>query len=171
ICNEHRIRVTTRAAGTGLAGSALPVPKGVVSSMERFCKTLNIDELNLQSIVQPGVITEVSQNGVKHKGLLCPPDPASRGSCFLGGNLSNNPGGPKAVKYGVTRDYVLNLEVVLPTGEIIWTGANVLKYSTGYNLTHLMCGSEGTLGIITKIVFKLRGFPHKDVLMLIPFST
>jgi glycolate oxidase len=89
----------------------------------------------------------------------------------LGGNLANNSGGPKAVKYGVTRDYVLNLEVVLPTGEIIWTGANVLKNSTGYNLTQLMCGSEGTLGIITKIVFKLRGFPQRDVLMLIPFIT
>src|SRR5690606_327255 len=99
------------------------------------------------------------------------PDPASRGTCFIGGNVSENSGGPKAVKYGVTRDYVLNLEVVLPTGEIIWTGANVLKNSTGYNLTQLMCGSEGTLGIITKIVFKLRGLPTKDVLLLIPFVT
>jgi glycolate oxidase len=171
ICNELRIPVTPRGAGTGLAGSALPVKKGVVISMERFNKILNIDELNLQATVEPGVITEVFQNAVKEKGLFYPPDPASRGSCFLGGNLSNNSGGPKAVKYGVTRDYVLNLEVVLPTGEIIWTGANVLKYSTGYNLTQLMCGSEGTLGIITKIVFKLRGFPQKNVLMLIPFST
>ncbi|HMG91929.1 MAG TPA: FAD-linked oxidase C-terminal domain-containing protein, partial [Chryseolinea sp.] len=94
-----------------------------------------------------------------------------RGSCFIGGNVSENSGGPKAVKYGVTRDYVLNLEVVLPTGEIIWTGANVLKNSTGYNLTQLMCGSEGTLGIITKIVFKLRGYPRKSVLLLIPFVT
>lgn len=171
VCNEYRIPVTPRGAGTGLAGSALPVNKGVVISMERFNKILHIDELNLQATVEPGVITEVFQNAVKEKGLFYPPDPASRGSCFLGGNLSNNSGGPKAVKYGVTRDYVLNLEVVLPTGEIIWTGANVLKYSTGYNLTQLMCGSEGTLGIITKIVFKLRGFPQKNVLMLIPFST
>lgn len=171
ICNKHRIPVTPRGAGTGLAGSALPVNKGVVISMERFNKILTIDELNLQATVEPGVITEVFQNAVKEKGLFYPPDPASRGSCFLGGNLSNNSGGPKAVKYGVTRDYVINLEVVLPTGEIIWTGANVLKYSTGYNLTQLMCGSEGTLGIITKIVFKLRGLPQKNVLMLIPFST
>jgi glycolate oxidase len=103
--------------------------------------------------------------------LFYPPDPASSGSCFLGGNLANNSGGPKAVKYGVTRDYVLNMQVVLPTGEIIWTAANVLKNSTGYNLTQLMCGSEGTLGIITKIVFKLRGYPKKNVLMMIPFST
>ncbi len=171
LCNAHRIPVTPRGAGTGLSGGALPIKKGVVISMERFDKILNIDELNLQATVEPGVITEVFQNKVKEKGLFYPPDPASRGSCFLGGNLANNSGGPKAVKYGVTRDYVINMEVVLPTGEIIWTAANVLKNSTGYNLTQLMCGSEGTLGIITKIVFKLRGFPQKNVLMMIPFST
>lgn len=171
LCNTHRIPVTPRGAGTGLSGGALPIRKGVVISMERFNKILNIDELNLQATVEPGVITEVFQNKVKEKGLFYPPDPASRGSCFLGGNLANNSGGPKAVKYGVTRDYVINMEVVLPTGEIIWTAANVLKNSTGYNLTQLMCGSEGTLGIITKIVFKLRGFPQKNVLMMIPFST
>jgi glycolate oxidase len=169
LCNEHVIPVTPRGGGTGLSGGALPVQNGVVISMERFNKILNIDELNLQATVEPGVITEVFQDAVKEKGLFYPPDPASRGSCFIGGNVSENSGGPKAVKYGVTRDYVLNLEVVLPTGEIIWTGANVLKNSTGYNLTQLMCGSEGTLGIITKIVFKLRGLPQKSVLLLIPF--
>ncbi|CAN5573019.1 FAD-linked oxidase C-terminal domain-containing protein [soil metagenome] len=170
-CNAHKIPVTPRGAGTGLSGGALPVKNGVVISMERFNKILNIDELNLQATVEPGVITEVFQNAVKEKGLFYPPDPASKGSCFLGGNLSNNSGGPKAVKYGVTRDYVINIEVVLATGEIIWTAANVLKNSTGYNLTQLMCGSEGTLGIVTKIVFKLRGFPQKNVLMMIPFTT
>jgi glycolate oxidase len=171
ICNEHHIPVTPRGGGTGLSGGALPVHHGVVISMERFNKILIIDTLNLQATVEPGVITEVFQNAVKEVGLFYPPDPASRGSCFLGGNLAENSGGPKAVKYGVTRDYVLNLEVVLPTGDIIWTGANVLKNSTGYNLTQLMCGSEGTLGIITKVVFKLRAFPQRDVLLLIPFST
>jgi glycolate oxidase len=171
LCNTHKIPVTPRGAGTGLSGGALPVQKGVSLSMERFNKILNIDELNLQATVEPGVITEVFQNAVKEKNLFYPPDPASRGSCFIGGNVAENSGGPKAVKYGVTRDYVLNLEVVLPTGEIIWTGANVLKNSTGYNLTQLMCGSEGTLGIITKIVFKLRGLPQKNVLLLIPFVT
>lgn len=171
ICHVNKIPVTPRGAGTGLSGGALPVKNGLVISMERFNKILNIDELNLQATVEPGVITEVFQNAVKEKGLFYPPDPASRGSCFLGGNLANNSGGPKAVKYGVTRDYVINMEVVLPTGEIIWTAANVLKNSTGYNLTQLMCGSEGTLGIITKIVFKLRGFPQKNVLMMIPFAT
>ncbi len=171
LCNTHRIPVTARGAGTGLSGAALPTHHGVVMAMERFNKILAIDELNLQATVEPGVITEVFQHAVKEKGLFYPPDPASSGSCFLGGNLAQNSGGPKAVKYGVTRDYVLNLEVVLPSGEVIWTGANVLKNSTGYNLTQLMCGSEGTLGIITKIVFKLRGYPQKNVLMLIPFVT
>ncbi len=171
LCNEHRIPVTPRGGGTGLSGGALPIRKGVVIAMERFSKILHIDELNLQATVEPGVITEVFQNAVKAKSLFYPPDPASSGSCFIGGNVSENSGGPKAVKYGVTRDYVLNLEVVLPTGDIIWTGANVLKNSTGYNLTQLMCGSEGTLGIITKIVFKLRGLPQKSVLLLIPFVT
>jgi glycolate oxidase len=171
LCHQHTLAVTPRGGGTGLSGGALPIYKGVVISMERFNKILQIDELNLQATVEPGVITEVFQNAVKEKGLFYPPDPASRGSCFIGGNVSENSGGPKAVKYGVTRDYVLNLEVVLPTGEIIWTGANVLKNSTGYNLTQLMCGSEGTLGVITKIVFKLRGYPKKTVLLLIPFTT
>jgi glycolate oxidase len=171
ICHTQKIPVTPRGAGTGLSGGALPIQKGVSLSMERFNKILTIDELNLQATVEPGVITEVFQNAVKEKNLFYPPDPASKGSCFIGGNVSENSGGPKAVKYGVTRDYVLNLEVVLPTGEIIWTGANVLKNSTGYNLTQLMCGSEGTLGIITKIVFKLRGLPQKNVLLLIPFIT
>lgn len=170
-CNKHVIPVTPRGGGTGLSGGALPLQKGVVLSMDRFNKILNIDELNLQATVEPGVITAVFQDAVKAKGLFYPPDPASSGSCFIGGNVSENSGGPKAVKYGVTRDYVLNLEVVLPTGDIIWTGANVLKNSTGYNLTQLMCGSEGTLGIITKIVFKLRGLPQKSVLLLIPFVT
>jgi glycolate oxidase len=171
ICNTHSIPVTPRGGGTGLSGGALPVHHGVVLSMERFNRIISIDELNLQATVEPGVITEIFQNAVKEKGLFYPPDPASSGSCFIGGNVSENSGGPKAVKYGVTRDYVINLEVVLPDGEIIWTGANVLKNSTGYNLTQLMCGSEGTLGIITKIVFKLRGLPQKSVLLLIPFVT
>ena len=101
--------------------------------------------------------------------MFYPPDPASKGSCFIGGNISENSGGPKAVKYGVTKDYVLNLEVVLPDGNIIWTGANVLKNATGYNLTQLIVGSEGTLGIVTKIVLKLIPHPTHDLLMLVPF--
>ncbi|HTA27841.1 MAG TPA: FAD-linked oxidase C-terminal domain-containing protein [Bacteroidia bacterium] len=169
ICNEEHIPLTPRGAGTGLSGGALPVFGGVVLSMERFNKILHIDERNLQATVEPGVINQVFQETVMEKGLFYPPDPASKGSCFLGGNVAERAGGPKAVKYGVTKDYVLNLEVVLPTGEIIWTGANVLKNSTGYNLTQLMTGSEGTLGIITKIVFKLLPLPKHNLLMLAPF--
>jgi glycolate oxidase len=170
ICNQYKIPVTPRGAGTGLAGGALPHFGGVLISMERFNSILEIDERNLQVIVEPGVITEVLQNAVKEKGLFYPPDPSSRGSCYIGGNISANSGGPKAVKYGVVKDYVLNLEVVLPTGEIIWTGANVLKNSTGYNLTQLIVGSEGTLGIVTKIVLKLLPHPKYDLLMLVPFK-
>lgn len=171
LCNEHRIPVTPRGAGTGLSGGALPQLGGVLLSCERMNSILNIDERNLQVTTEPGVITEVLQNAVKEKGLFYPPDPSSRGSCFIGGNIAENSGGPKAVKYGVVRDYVLNLEVVLPSGEIIWTGANVLKNSTGYNLTQLLVGSEGTLGIVTKIVLKLIPLPAYDLLMLVPFAS
>ncbi|MFN4234141.1 MAG: FAD-binding oxidoreductase [Bacteroidia bacterium] len=168
-CNEHLIPVTPRAAGTGLSGGALPVMGGVLLSIERLNKIIEIDERNLQVITEPAVITQVLQETVAAKGLFYPPDPSSRGSCFIGGNVSENAGGPKAVKYGVTKDYVLNLEVVLPNGEIVWTGANVLKNATGYNLTQLMIGSEGTLGIITKIVLKLIPLPQHNLLMLVPF--
>ncbi|MFD2248271.1 FAD-binding oxidoreductase [Pontibacter ruber] len=169
VCQLNNIPVTPRGAGTGLSGGALPVHKGVVLSTERLNRILDIDERNLQATVEPGVITQVFQEAVIAKGLFYPPDPSSRGSCFLGGNLSESSGGPRAVKYGVTKDYVLNMEVVLPSGEITWTGANVLKYATGYNLTQLMVGSEGTLGIITKIVFKLIPFPPQNLVMLVPF--
>lgn len=168
-CNAHNIAVTPSGARTGLSGGALPIHKGIALSMERFNRILNIDEKNHQVITEPGVITQVLQNAVKEKGLFYPPDPASKGSCFIGGNVSENSGGPKAVKYGVTKDYVLNLEVVLPTGEIIWTGANVLKNATGYNLTQLIVGSEGTLAVITKIVLRLIPHPTNDLLMLVPF--
>lgn len=167
----HTIPVTVRGAGTGLSGGALPVFGGIVLSMEYFNKILKIDERNLQATVEPGVINYVFQEEVKKVGLFYPPDPASWGSCSLGGNVAHSSGGPKAVKYGTTRDYVLNIEMVLPNGDIIWTGANTLKYSTGYNLTHLMVGSEGTLGIITKIVFKLIPLPKHDLLMLVPFTS
>ena len=171
VCNLEKIPVTPRGAGTGLSGGALPHLGGVLISTDRLNTILKIDEDNLQVITEPGVITEVLQNAVKEKGLFYPPDPSSKGSCFIGGNIAENSGGPKAVKYGVVRDYVLNLEVVLPTGEIIWTGSNVLKTSTGYNLTQLMVGSEGTLGIVTKTVLKLIPFPKHDLLMLVPFRS
>lgn len=171
LCNESLIPVTPRGGGTGLSGGALPHKGGVLISMERFNSIVKIDERNGQVITEPGVITEVLQNAVKEKGLFYPPDPSSRGSCFIGGNIAENSGGPKAVKYGVVKDYVLNLEMVLPSGDIIWTGANVLKNSTGYNLTQLVVGSEGTLGIVTKIVLKLIPHPAHDLLMLVPFAS
>ncbi|MFL5763826.1 MAG: FAD-binding oxidoreductase [Bacteroidia bacterium] len=171
LANEFLVPVTPRGAGTGLSGGALPVHSGIILSMERFNKIIGIDVRNLQATVEPGVINEVFQNAVKEKGLFYPPDPASKGSCFLGGNVAESSGGPKCVKYGTTKDYILNLEVVLPTGEIIITGANTLKNSTGYNLTQLMVGSEGTLGIATKIIVKLLPLPKYDLLMLVPFRS
>lgn len=171
ICHQYLIPVTPRGGGTGVSGGALAYKGGVMLSMERFNSIIEIDEQNQQLTTEPGVITEVLQNAVKDRGWFFPPDPASKGSCYIGGNIAENSGGPKAVKYGVVKDYVLNLEVVLPTGEIIWTGANVLKNVTGYNLTQLMVGSEGTLGVITKIVLKLLPLPPYELLLLAAFSS
>jgi len=170
-CHENKIPVYPRAAGSGLSANSLAIYGGIMLSIERMNSIIEIDENNLQVTTEPGVITEVLQNTVKEKGLFYPPDPSSRGTCFIGGNIACNSGGPRAVKYGVVKDYVLNLEVVLPTGEVIWTGANVLKNSTGYNLTQLMVGSEGTLGIVTKIVLKLIPHPKFTAVMLAPFTS
>lgn len=170
-CNAKNIPITVQGARTGLSGGALPLFGGVAMSMERFNRILTIDTNNGQVIVEPGVITQVLQEAVAEKGLFYPPDPASKGSCFIGGNLAENSGGPKAVKYGVTNEYVLNLEIVLASGEICWTGANVLKNATGYNLTQLIVGSEGTLAIITKAVLKLIPHPKRTMLMLVPFPS
>ncbi len=169
ICNDHQIPVTVQGGRSGLSGAALPVSGGVALSMERFDKILDIDKANFQVTTEPGVITEHLQNVLKDKGLFYPPDPQGRGWSFIGGNVSTNAGGPKCVKYGVTRDYVLNLEIVLPSGEVMWTGANTLKFSTGYNLTHLIIGSEGTLAVVTKIVLKLLPLPSFNLLMLASF--
>jgi len=171
LCNARRIPVTIRGAGTGLSGGALPIKGGLLISMERFNHILDIDEENLQATVEPGVITEVFMDAAAEKGLLYPVDPASKGSCFIGGNVSHGSGGPRVVKYGTIREYILNLQVVLPGGDIIWTGANTLKYASGYNLTQLMIGSEGTLGVITKIVTKLIPRPTQDALLLASFET
>ena len=170
-CNENKIPVTPRGAGTGLSGGSIPVRGGVSLSMEKFNRIIEIDEKNFQSTVESGVINDHFQTAVKEKGLFYPPDPASKGSCFLGGNIAHSSGGPKALKYGTTKDYVLNLEVVLPNGDIIWTGSDTLKNSTGYNFTQLFLGSEGTLGIVTKIVFKLLPLPKHDLLMLAKFDS
>jgi glycolate oxidase len=169
LCYEALIPLTPIGGRTGLSGGALSVHGGVGLSLERLNRIIEIDEKNLQVTVEPAVITQVLQEAVMEKELFYAPDPSSRGSCFIGGNLAENAGGPRAVKYGVTKDFVLNLEVVLPHGEVIQTGANTLKNSTGYNLTQLMVGSEGTLGIITKAVLKLLPYPKENLLMLVPF--
>jgi glycolate oxidase len=170
-CNDHMIPVTPRGAGTGLSGGSIPINGGVSLSMEKFDRIIAIDKENFQATVESGVINDHFQTAVKERGLFYPPDPASKGSCFLGGNIAHSSGGPKALKYGTTKDYVLNLEVVLPDGKVIWTGSDTLKNSTGYNLTQLFLGSEGTLGIVTKIVFKLLPLPQHDLLMLAKFNS
>lgn len=168
-CNEHLIPVTPRAGGTGLSGGALAVQGGIVLSMHKFDKIIEVDVRNLQATVEPGVVTQIFMDEIARHGLMYPVDPSSKGSCMLGGNLAESSGGPRAVKYGTVRDYVLNIEMVLPDGEIIWTGANTLKYASGYNLTQLMIGSEGTLGVVTKIVFKLIPAPTHNLLLLASF--
>ncbi|KQC01126.1 FAD-binding oxidoreductase [Pedobacter sp. Hv1] len=171
ICNQYHIPVTPRGGGTGLSGAALPIYGGVLLSMEKFKAIIDIDTENLQATVEPGVITEEFMNAVAEKGLLYPVDPSSKGSCFIGGNVAHGSGGPRVVKYGTIREYILNLEVVLANGDVIWTGANTLKYASGYNLTQLMIGSEGTLAVVTKIVTKLIPAVSQSVLMLGSFTT
>lgn len=170
-CNRELLPVTPRGAGTGLTGGALPVKGGVLLSIEKLNKGIEIDEENFQVKVDAGVINYHLQQALSEKNLFYPPDPSSWQSSFIGGNISTNAGGIKAVKYGVTSHYVLNLEVVLPNGEIIWTGANTLKNSTGLNLTQLFVGSEGTLGIITQAVLKVLPKPVHDISLLIPFRS
>lgn len=169
-CNENNLILTASGARTGLSGGAIPHPDGWVLSFRMMNRIVHLDEDNHQITVEPGVITQELQEYVKARGLFYPPDPASKGSCFIGGNVAENSGGPKAVKYGVTKDFVLNLEIVLADGTVMWTGANVLKNATGYNLTQLVVGSEGTLAVITKIVLKLLPHPTHDLLMLVPFK-
>jgi glycolate oxidase len=160
LANEHRFFVVPRGAGTGMSGGALAIQGGLVLVMTRFSRILSIDTDNFVAEVEPGVVTGHFQEVVEGKGLFYPPDPASASFSTLGGNVAECAGGPRAVKYGVTRDYVLGLEVVLPTGEIIKTGVQTAKGVVGYDLTRLMVGSEGTLGIITKILLRLLSRPE-----------
>lgn len=171
VASKYGIPVTPRGAGTGLSGGALPVRGGFVVSCEKMNRILEIDQKNLVAVVQPGVVTEKFQNEVEAVGLFYPPDPASRGSCMLGGNVAECSGGPRAVKYGVTKDYILGVEAVLPSGEIIRHGGKLFKNVTGYNLTQLLVGSEGTLAFVTEITIRLIPFPKYRELMLVQFST
>ena len=170
LCHAQGIAVTPQGRRTSLSGGALPVHGGVALSMEHFDKILGIDMDNYQVTVEPYVLNFDLRTAVEAKGLFYPPDPASYRICSIGGNLAEGSGGPKCVKYGTTKDYVLNLEVVLADGRVIWTGANTLKNVTGYNLTQLFVVSEGTLGVITKGVLRLIPKPKFDKLMVVSFS-
>jgi len=155
ISHREGIPVVARGAGSGMTGGALPVRGGLVLAMAKFNRILSIDEANQTAIVEPGVVTGVLQAEARRFGLFYPPDPASLKFCTIGGNVAEGAGGPSAVKYGVTRDYVKGLEVVLADGRVIHTGVRTDKGVVGYDLTRLFVGSEGTLGIITKVILRL----------------
>lgn len=158
LANAHGFAVTPRGAGTGLAGGCLASPGGVVLDLTAMNRILDIDSRSLTATVQPGVLTGDLRSAARTKGLFYPPDPASLGTCTIGGNAATNAGGPACVKYGTTRDYVLGLSAVLPTGELIRAGVNTRKGVVGYDLARLLVGSEGTLGVITELTLKL--LPH-----------
>jgi glycolate oxidase len=155
LCAARRVPIVPRGAGTGYTGGAVPTSGGVVVSLERMNRILEIDEANLIAVVEPHVVTGDLQDAVEKVGLFYPPDPASLRQSVIGGNVAECAGGPRAFKYGTTKRYVLGLEAVLPTGEIVRTGGKVVKNVVGYDLTQLLVGSEGTLAIITKIILRL----------------
>lgn len=169
LANDEEIAVIPRGAGTGLTGGSIP-EGGIALVLTRMNNILELDRENLIAVVEPGVITGDFHKFVENEGLFYPPDPASKDVCTLGGNVAENAGGPRALKYGVTREYVLGLEVVLPTGEIIQTGARTMKSVAGYDLTSLIVGSEGTLGVVTKIILKLLPLPESKKTILALFD-
>ena len=171
LANKNGFPVTARGAGSGFVGGAIPTHGGIALVMTRMDRIIDIDEDNLTVTVEPGVVTANLQKAVEEKGLFYPPDPSSLKVSTIGGNIAMGAGGPSAVKYGVTRDYVLRLTVVLPTGEIINTGSYAVKSVVGYDLTRLMIGSEGTLGIITQAVLKLLPKPETIRTILAMFET
>jgi glycolate oxidase len=170
-CAMRRIPFVPRGAGTGYTGGAVPLHGGVVISLERMNRILEIDEQNLIAVVEPHVITGDLQRAVEAVGLFYPPDPASLHTSVVGGNVAECAGGPRAFKYGTTKHWVLGLEAVLPTGEIIETGGKVVKNVVGYDLTHLLVGSEGTLAIITKIILRLIPRPPLQSTLRASFAT
>ena len=165
---ENEIPLTVRGSGTGLVGACVPVCGGIVLDVSQMNKILELDEENLTVTVEPGVLLMELAQFVTEHDLFYPPDPGEK-TATIGGNISTNAGGMRAVKYGVTRDYVRHLEVVLPDGRIVNFGGKIVKNSSGYALKDLMVGSEGTLGIITKATLKLLPLPKKTVSLLIPF--
>lgn len=171
VAYNNDIPIVPRAAGTGLAAGASPITGGIVLSIERMNKIIEIDKANMIVETEPGVTTAVLQSTVQAQGLFYGGDPCSGDSCFIGGNVATNAGGNKAVKYGVTRDQVLGMEVVTPQGDIVTLGGKIRKNTTGYSLMHLMIGAEGTLGIITKIWLKLFALPKHSMDLLAIFET
>ncbi len=170
LARRERVPVTPRGAGYGLSGGAVPTVGGIVLSTEKMNRILEIDRENLMVTVEPGVITGDLHRAVEAEGLFYPPDPASLDSCSIGGNIAENAGGPRAVKYGVTRNYVCGLEAVLPSGDIITYGGKLVKNVVGYDLVQLLIGSEGTLAIVTKIILRLLPKPRFQVDLLVPFD-
>jgi glycolate oxidase len=170
-CSAHRIPVVPRGAGTGYTGGAVPSLGGVVLSLQRLNRILEIDERNLLAIAEPHVVTGELQQAVEAVGLFYPPDPASLSTSTIGGNVAECAGGPRAFKYGVTKRYVLGLEAVLPSGDVIHTGGKSVKNVVGYDLTQLLVGSEGTLAVITKVIVRLVPLPPTQVTLRATFTT
>ena len=170
LAQRERVPVTPRGAGMGLSGGAVPVHGGIILSLEKMDRILEIDKANLMVTVEPGVITGELHRAVEAEGLFYPPDPASLDSCSIGGNIAEDAGGPRAVKYGVTQDYVCGLEAVLPSGEVIFCGGKLVKNVTGYNLVKLLVGSEGTLAVVTKIILRLLPQPKVQIDLLVPYD-
>ncbi len=171
LANTRKIPLLPRGAGSGFTGGTLPIRGGIVLVLTRMNRILQIDSDNLTAVVQPGVVTADLQKEVEKQGLFYPPDPASKDFSTLGGNVAECAGGPRCVKYGVTKDFIMGLEVVTPQGDIIRTGGQTLKNVVGYDLTKLIVGSEGTLGIITEITLKLVPKPEAKKTMLVQFET
>ena len=170
LANHEKFNIVPRGSGTGLSGGSIPVENSVVIVMTRWNKILEIDTKNLTSTVQPGVVTAKLQKEVENIGLFYPPDPASMNVCTIGGNVANNAGGLHGLKYGVTKNYILGIEMILPNGELLKTGGKNMKDVAGYNLRDFIVGSEGTLGIITKVLLKLIPYPSNSVTILTYFD-
>lgn len=171
LANDEKISVVPRGSGTGLSGGSVPVERSIVISLNHWKKILELDKDNLTIHVETGVVTGFIHSEVEKNGLFYPPDPGSAAICTIGGNIAENAGGIRGLKYGVTKDYVMGLEVVTPTGEIIKTGGKSVKDVAGYNLKDIFIGSEGTLGIITKVLLKLIPLPEVTKTILVYFNS
>ena len=168
--NENNIPVVPRGAGSGMTGGAIPLKGAIILSLERMNRILEIDHENLSVLCEPGLINGRLQRDLERIGLFYPPDPASMKFCTIGGNVAENAGGPRALKYGVTRDYVMEIEAVLPNGKILSIGVRTTKGVVGYDLTRLLVGSEGTLSVFTKIRLKILPLPEDVITLLVMFN-